>query len=206
MRNYMKKRLVIGISGATGAVYGIRMLEMLKDSDVETHLVLSNAAEKIIQLETDYTIDHVKGLAHYNHDIDNVGAAIASGSFDTIGMVVIPCSIKTLSGIANSFSVNLLIRAADVTLKERRKLVLMVGETPFHKGHFRLMSQAADIGAIITLPSVSFYTKPETIKDIVDQRVARTLNLFDIKLDSFKRWSQADGDKAMDLLKKERGL
>jgi 4-hydroxy-3-polyprenylbenzoate decarboxylase len=123
MRNYMKKRLVIGISGATGAIYGIRMLEILKDSDIETHLVLSNAAEKIIQLETDYTIGYVKGLAHYYHDIDNVGASIASGSFDTIGMIVAPCSIKTLSGIANSFSINLLIRSADVTLKERRKLV-----------------------------------------------------------------------------------
>ncbi len=200
----MKKRLVIGISGATGAVYGIRMLEMLKDSDIETHLVLSNAAEKVIQLETDYTADHVKGLAHYKYDVDNVGAAIASGSFETIGMVVIPCSIKTLSGIANSFSVNLMIRAADVTLKERKKLVLMLGESPYHKGHFRLMSQAADIGAIITLASVSFYTRPETIRDIVDQTVARTLNVFDIKLDSFKRWSQPDGEKAMDLLKRER--
>ncbi|MFH2043880.1 MAG: UbiX family flavin prenyltransferase [Pseudomonadota bacterium] len=202
----MKKRLVIGISGATGAIYGIRMLEVLKDSDIETHLVLSNAAEKIIQLETDFSVDHVKGLAHYNHDIDNVGASIASGSFDTIGMIVAPCSIKTLSGIANSFSLNLLIRAADVTLKERRKLVLMLGESPFHKGHFRLMSQAVDIGAIITLSAVSFYTRPATIQDIVDQSVARTLNIFDIKIDSFKRWSQADGDKAMDLLKKERDL
>jgi len=197
----MKRRLVIGISGATGVDYGIRMLEMLKDMDVETHLVMSNAAEKIIQIETDYQVDYVKGLADCVYDINNVGAAIASGSFETYGMVVVPCSIKTLSGIANSFSMNLLIRSADVTLKERRRLVLMVRETPFHKGHIKLMLQAADMGAIIAPPIPGFYKKPETIDDILNQTVGRILDLFDIKLDILKRWSKEDGERAREVFK-----
>ena len=200
----MKNRLVIGISGATGAVYAIRMLEVLKDTDIETHLIVSNAAEKTIQLETDFEVDYVKSLADVVYDIENVGAAIASGSFDTLGMVVIPCSIKTLSGIANSFNVNLLIRAADVTLKERRKLALMVRETPFHKGHFRLMGQAADMGAIISPPIPSFYKRPKTIDDILDQTVGRILGYFGIELNTFERWSEEDGDRAMELLNNER--
>ena len=200
----MKNRLVIGISGATGAVYAIRMLEVLKDTDIETHLIVSNAAEKTIQLETDFEVDYVKSLADVVYDIDNVGAAIASGSFETLGMVVIPCSIKTLSGIANSFNVNLLIRAADVTLKERRTLALMVRETPFHKGHFRLMAQAADMGAIITPPVPSFYKRPKTIDDLLDQSIGRILDFFSIKLDLFNRWSEEDGRKAMELLDNER--
>ena len=200
----MKNRLVIGISGASGTVYAVRMLEVLKHSAVETHLIVSNAAEKTIQLETDFQVDYVKSLADTVYDIDNVGAAIASGSFETLGMVVIPCSIKTLSGIANSFDVNLLIRAADVALKERRRLALMVRETPFHKGHIRLMAQAADMGAIIAPPIPSFYKRPKTIDDIVDQTVGRILEFFDIKLDTFERWSEEDGHKAMELLDNER--
>jgi len=201
----MSKRLVIGMSGATGAVYGIRMLEVLKDTDVETHLVISKAAEKTIQLETDYEVGYVKNLADCVHDILNVGAAIASGSFETIGMVVIPCSIKTLSGIANSFDTNLLIRAADVVLKERRKLVLLVRETPFHKGHLRLMQQAADMGAILAPPVPAFYNKPQTLDDIINQSVGRALNFFDIKLDLYKRWTMEDGEKAEALMNKENG-
>lgn len=185
----MKRRLVIGISGATGSIYGIRMLEVLKDTDVETHLVISDAAEKTILLETDYKVDYVRGLADCVYDINDVGSAIASGSFETIGMVVIPCSIKSLSGISNSFDTNLLIRAADVTLKEMRRLVLVVRETPFHKGHLRLMVQAADMGAVITAAIPCFYTKPETIDDIINQTVGRILDFFDIKLNLFKRWS-----------------
>ena len=200
----MKGRLVIGMSGATGAVYAMRMLRVLRDTDIETHLVISNAAEKTIQLETDYTVDYVKGLADRVYDIENVGAAIASGSFETLGMVVIPCSIKTLSGIANSFNVNLLIRAADVALKERRKLALMVRETPFHKGHFRLMAQAADMGALIIPPVPSFYKRPKTINDILDQTVGRILDFFGINVDTFNRWSEEDGDRAMALLDSER--
>ena len=200
----MKNRLVIGISGATGSVYAIRMLEVLKDADIETHIVISDAAQKTILLETDYTLDYVKGLGDHVYDIDNVGAAIASGSFETMGMVVLPCSIKTLSGIANCFNTNLLIRAADVTLKERRPLVLLVRETPFHKGHFRLMVQAADMGAIISPPIPSFYKRPKTIDDIIDQTVGRVLDVFDIEVDLFKRWSGEDGDRAMKLLDEER--
>jgi 4-hydroxy-3-polyprenylbenzoate decarboxylase len=200
----MKKRLVIGISGATGSIYAIRMLEALKDTDIETHLVISGAAETTIQLETDYQIDYVESLANFVYDIDNVGAAIASGSFESMGMVVIPCSIKTLSGVANSFNENLLIRAADVVLKERRTLVLMVRETPFHKGHLRLMAQAADMGAVIIPPSPSFYTKPKTIDDILNQTVGRILDFFGIRLGLFKRWSGEDGERAMEILKEGR--
>jgi 4-hydroxy-3-polyprenylbenzoate decarboxylase len=194
------KRLVIGMSGATGAVYGIRMLEVLRDVEVETHLVMSRAAEVTVQLETDFEVDYVKGLADYVYEIDNVGAAIASGSFETGGMVVIPCSIKTLSGIANSFSVNLLIRSADVTLKEGRRLVLMVRETPFHRGHLRLMLQAADMGALIAPAIPSFYKKPRTIDDILNQTVGRILDYFDVRVSLFKRWSKEDGQKAKALL------
>jgi 4-hydroxy-3-polyprenylbenzoate decarboxylase len=187
----MKKRLVIGISGATGCVYGIRMLQVLHDIDaIETHLIISHAAQQIIRAETDYDVNHVKSLASVVHDINNVGASIGSGSFHTIGMVIIPCTIKTLSGIANSFSDNLMIRAADVTLKEGRRLVLMVRETPFHKGHLRLMLQAADIGAVIIPAIPSFYQRPHTIDDIINQHVGRLLDVFDVTVPNlFKRWS-----------------
>ncbi len=201
----MGKKLIIGMSGATGAIYGIRMLEVLKDTDVETHLVMSKATEKTIQLETDYEVAYVESLADCVYDILNVGAAIASGSFETVGMVVAPCSVKTLSGIANSFDTNLLIRAADVALKERRRLVLLVRETPFHKGHLRLMQQAADMGAILAPPVPAFYNRPQTLDDIINQSVGRTLNFFDIKLDLYKRWTMEDGERAKALLNKENG-
>jgi len=200
----MKQRLVIGISGATGAVYGVRMLEVLRETDIETHLVISDAAEKTLLLETDYTLDYVTGLADVVHDIDNTGAAIASGSFETLGMAVVPCSIKTLSGVANSFNVNLLIRAADVTLKEQRRLLLMVRETPFHKGHLRLMLQVAEMGALIMPAIPSFYGRPKTIEDIVNQTVGRALDFFGIKLPIFQRWTHEDGERAQNLLKPGR--
>ena len=198
------KKLVIGISGATGPIYGIRMLEALKDTDIETHLVISSASETTIKLETDYKMNYIKGLADRVYDIKNVGGAIASGSFQTLGMVVAPCSIKTLSGIAHSFNENLLIRSADVTLKEGRKLVLMVRETPFHKGHLKLMLQAAEMGAVIAPAIPSFYKKPKTIDDIVNQSVGRILDFFDIKVGLFDRWSEDDSQKAMDLLSEKR--
>ncbi|MDZ4165366.1 MAG: UbiX family flavin prenyltransferase [Smithellaceae bacterium] len=200
----MKQRLVIGVSGATGAVYGVRMLEVLKETDIETHLVISEAAEKTLVLETDYTFDYVSGLADVVHDIDNTGASIASGSFETLGMAVVPCSIKTLSGVANSFNVNLLIRAADVTLKEQRRLLLMVRETPFHKGHLRLMLQVAEMGALIMPAIPSFYGRPKTIDDIVNQTVGRALDYFGIKLPIFQRWTREDGERAHNLLKPGR--
>lgn len=203
----MKKRLVIGISGATGPIYAIRMLEALKTVDVESHLVISGASETTIQLETDYHVDDVKALADCVYDIRNVGGAIASGSFETVGMVVAPCSIKTLSGIANSFNENLLIRAADVTLKEKRRLVLMVRETPLHKGHLRLMLQAADLGAVIAPAIPSFYKKPETIDDIVNQSVGRILDFFNIKVENiFKRWSGEDSQRASEILSMENSV
>jgi len=192
----MMRRLVVGISGATGSIYGIRMLEVLRGTDVETHLVMSEAAEKTIQLETDFTVEYVKGLADVVYDINNVGGTIASGSFETMGMVVIPCSIKTLSGIANSFNVNLLIRAADVTLKEQRRLVLMVRETPFHKGHLRLMLQATESGAVIAPPIPAFYKHPRTITELIDQAIGRILGLFQIKVDIFERWDEEDGARS----------
>lgn len=200
----MNKRIVIGMSGATGAIFGIRALETLRETDIETHLIISNAAKRTIRLETSYKVSEVEALADYCHDVDNIGASVASGSFKTLGMAVLPCSIKTLSGIANSFNVNLLIRAADVCLKERRRVVLMVRETPFHKGHFQLMMRAVDMGAIICPPIPSFYKKPKTLEEMVDQIVGRVLDLFDIETNLVKRWSERDGAEAMALLERER--
>lgn len=196
----MKKRLTVGISGASGIIYGIRMLEVLKNTDIETHLVISAAAEMTCNLETDKTLDYVINLANYVYNIKNIGAAIASGSFETLGMVVSPCSIKTLSGIANSYNNNLLVRAADVTLKEKRKLLLMVRETPFHKGHLNLMSRVTDVGAIVMPPVPAFYKKPKTLNDIINHCVGRMLDHFSIKTDIFKRWSTEDGEIVNELI------
>ena len=174
------KRIVVGMSGATGAIYGIRLLEVLSKLDVETHLVISDAAEKTIGMETPWTIEQVKSLAHTCYDNRNIGANIASGSFLNEGMVVIPCTMKTLSGIANAYNDNLLIRAADATLKEKRRLVVVARETPFHKGHLRLMMAAADLGATILPPIPAFYGHPKTIDDIIDHLVGKVLDMFRI--------------------------
>jgi 4-hydroxy-3-polyprenylbenzoate decarboxylase len=182
------KRLIVGISGATGAIYGIRLLEALAETDIETHLVISQAAEITIHMETSWKIDEVKALAHTCYDTRDVGANIASGSFLCEGMVVIPCAIKTLSGIANSYNDNLLVRAADVTIKEKRKLVVVVRETPFHKGHLRLMMNLADLGATILPPIPAFYCLPQTIDDIVNHLVGKVLDMFHIEHNLFKRW------------------
>ncbi len=184
-------KIVVGISGASGAIYGIRTLEVLKQAGIETHLVISDSAKRTLAYETDYTIDAVKALATRVHDINDVGAGIASGSFRHDGMIIAPCSIKTLSAVANCFATNLMIRAADVTLKERRKLVLMLRETPLHLGHLRLMAQAAEAGAVIAPPMPAFYHRPQSIGDIVDQSVNRALDQFDlgITLDLFPRWT-----------------
>lgn len=189
------KRLVIGISGASGVIYGIRLLEVLRQvPNVEAHLVMSNAAKQTILLETDYQVKEVEAMADAVYRFTDIAASISSGSFKTMGMVVIPCSMKTLSGIAISFSDNLLLRAADVTLKDRRPLVLLIRETPLHLGHLRLMTQVAEIGGIIVPPMPAFYHRPQTIDDIVNQTVNRTLDLFDIELpqDLFERWSGAN--------------
>jgi len=184
-------KLVVGISGASGAIYGLRMLEVLKQIGVETHLVMSDAAKRTIVYETDYTLDAVKNLATHVHDINDIGACIASGSFRHDGMVVAPCSIKTLSAVAHSFSTNLLLRAADVALKERRRLVLMIRETPLHLGHLRLMTQVAEIGAVLVPPMPAFYHQPKTLDDIINQSVSKALDQFDlgVELDLFKRWT-----------------
>ena len=187
------KRLIVGMSGASAAIYGIRLLEVLKETDVETHLVISSAAKKIILLETDFEVEEVEAMANHVYDIDDIGAAIASGSFKTDGMVIIPCSIKSLSAIANSYGANLLLRAADVTLKERRRLVAVVRETPLHRGHLQLMLKLTDMGAIIFPPLPAFYHRPKTVEDIVDHTVGRVLDLFGVDHALFERWSGSTG-------------
>lgn len=190
-------RIVVGISGSTGVIYGIRLLQVLQQHpDIETHLVISNPAKQNVGLETDYTAEQVQALAHTVHRIDNLAASISSGSFKTGGMVVIPCSMKTLSGIAHSYNDNLLVRAADVTLKERRRLVLVARETPLHLGHLRLMTQVAEMGAILLPPMPAFYHKPKTIDDIINQTVGRVLDALEIEHESlFKRWTGTDGTR-----------
>jgi 4-hydroxy-3-polyprenylbenzoate decarboxylase len=186
------KRLIVGMSGASAAIYGIRLLEVLKETDnepVETHLVITSAARKIILMETDFQVEEVEEMADYVYDIDDIGAAIASGSFKTDGMVIIPCSIKSLSAIAHSYSANLLLRAADVILKERRRLVAVVRETPLHKGHLQLMLRLTDMGAIIFPPLPAFYQRPRTVEDIIDHTVGRVLDLFGIDHALFERWN-----------------
>ncbi|MDE0875767.1 MAG: UbiX family flavin prenyltransferase [Porticoccaceae bacterium] len=183
------KRLVIGMSGSSGVIYGIRMLEVLaKDPEVETHLILSQAAKMNIGIETEWSVADVEALADEVHNNKNIGASIASGSYKTAGMIVVPCSMKTLSGIANSYAENLIIRAADVMLKERRQLVIVPRESPLHTGHCELMLKASQIGAVICPPSPAFYTSPKTVDDIINHSVARVLDLFDIESDRLQRW------------------
>jgi 4-hydroxy-3-polyprenylbenzoate decarboxylase len=186
----MSKRIVIGIAGASGVTYGIRMLECLQESAYETHLILSEAAKTNIKIETAYQPDEVAAMADFVYDHKNVAAGPASGSFLTEGMVVVPCTIKTLSGIANSYTENLLVRAADVSLKEKRKLVLVVRETPLHKGHLALMSRAADMGAHILPPVPSFYHRPKSIQDIIDQTIGKIFDYMGIRHDLFQRWGE----------------
>jgi 4-hydroxy-3-polyprenylbenzoate decarboxylase len=188
-----KMTLIVGISGATGAMYGIRLLQVLAGiKEIETHLIISPVAAKNIQLETEYTLKKVKALAHYTYDIDDIGACLSSGSFKRDGMIIAPCSIKTLSALANSYTSNLLIRAADVTLKERRKLVVLARETPLHLGHLRNMVSLTEMGAIIMPPVPAFYHRPKTIQDIIDHTIGKVLDLFDIEHNLFKRWTGLD--------------
>jgi len=168
-------RVIVALTGASGAILGIRALERLRALGVETHLVISAAAHITIAQETDWKVSDVQALAHVSHDPRNIGATIASGSFPAHGMLVIPCSIKTLSGIANSYADDLIVRAADVTLKEGRPLVLVVRETPLHRGHLRLMDLAARAGAVIFPPVPAFYQRPATLDELVDQTVARAV-------------------------------
>jgi flavin prenyltransferase len=181
--------LVVAITGATGVIYGVEMLRVLKELGQETHLILSEAACMNLSIETHYSLDEVKSLANVVYNNKDIGAAVASGSFRTRGMIVAPCTIKTLSAIANSFTSNLVVRAADVALKERRTLVLMVRETPLHKGHLDLMSRAADCGAVILPPMPAFYHQPETIMDIIHQSIGKVLDQVGIEHNLFKRWT-----------------
>jgi flavin prenyltransferase len=184
-------RLIVGISGASGAVLGARMLQVLRNIDVEVHLVMSKAAELTLACETDLKRDQLRAMAHTTYGIGDIAAAISSGSFRTMGMVIIPCSIRTMSEIASGVTSNLLTRAADVVLKERRWLVLVVRETPLHSLHLRTMASLAEAGAIIAPPVPGFYALPKSVDDIVDHTVGRVLDLFDIEAGMVKRWRGA---------------
>lgn len=186
-----KQRLVIGISGASGVILGIRALEILSQIDtIETHLLITTAARLTIAQETDWTLKDIHALADIVYKENDISASIASGSFTTMGMIVLPCSIKTLSAIANSYADNLLVRAVDVTLKEGRPLILGVRETPLHRGHLRLMNQAAEAGAIIYPPMPAFYTKPRSIDEMVDNLVGRILARIGIENEQYLRWKE----------------
>lgn len=185
-----KERLVVGLTGASGVILGIRLLEVLQSMDIETHLIISPTARQTITNETEWALSDVLALANVTYDYEDTGAVIASGTYSTMGMVVIPCSIKTLSAIANSYSDNLLVRAADVTLKEGRPLVLVVREAPLHRGHLRLMSLAAKAGSIIFPPVPAFYTHPLTVDDIINNTVGRVLARIGITNKLYKRWKE----------------
>jgi len=185
-----KRKIIIGISGASGTIYGVRLLEVLREyPDIETHLVISDIAKEIILHENGIEPERVLAMADVVHPIKNLGAAISSGSFLTEGMIVAPCSIKSLSGIANSYNDNLLVRAADVCLKERRKLIIVLRETPLHLGHLELMTRVTRYGATLLPPMPSFYHKPQTIDDIINQTVGKVLDNFGIGHSLFNRWS-----------------
>ena len=198
------RRVIVGISGASGVVYGVRLLQVLRTvNDVETHLVMTPAARRTLILETNHSVEEIESLADAVHKCGDIAACISSGSFRAAGMIVAPCSIKTVSGIATSFSENLLLRAADVMLKERRRLILLVRETPMHLGHLRLLVQVAEMGAIIMPPTPAFYHRPASVDDIVDQTVNRALDMLDIELreDLFDRW-HGPTDRSREVVRK----
>lgn len=184
----MTRRIIVGVSGASGIIYGVRALQLLRECQVETHLVVSKSAELTLHHEMDMPLAQFKSLADEVHPVKNVGASIASGSFPTAGMLIAPCSVRTMSEIASGVTSTLLTRAADVVLKERRRLVLMVRETPLHTGHLRTMTALSEMGAVIAPPVPAFYTRPETLDDIVTQSVGRALDLFDLQVEQVRRW------------------
>lgn len=200
------KRLIVGISGASGVIYGIRLLQALRDKPVETHLVLSKAAEVTLAYETDIKVAAVHELADISYPEADIAAAISSGSFKTLGMVIAPCSIRSMSEIATGVTSNLLTRAADVVLKERRRLVLMVRETPLHTGHLRSMTALSEMGAIVAPPLPAFYALPETVDDIIDHSVGRVLDLFEIDSGKVRRWGEpaADGGKPLRAVRRKK--
>lgn len=181
-------KLIVGISGATGAIYGIRTLQTLKACHIESHLVLTDSAKQTIEMETSFSVKEVEKLAGFVHDNRDIGASISSGSFKTDGMIIAPCAIKSLSALANSYNNSLLVRAADVVLKERRKLVVIPRETPLHLGHLKLLTSVAEMGAVILPPMPAYYHLPKSIDDIINQTVGKALDQFDIDHQLFKRW------------------
>jgi len=190
LEGHRLKRIVVGISGASGTIYGVRLLEVLGQvNDIQTHLILSRAARVTMEYETSIKPEILEGLASVNHSPDDLAACVSSGSFKTEGMIVAPCSMKSLSMIANSINDNLLVRAADVTLKERRKLILIVRETPLHLGHLRQMTAVTEMGGVILPPVPSFYHKPRTIEDIVDQTIGKALDQLGVPHQLFDRWA-----------------
>ena len=184
------ERIVVGMSGASGAILGIRLLEVLSAYEIEVHLVISGSAKRTIQLETDWQVKDVEALADKVHDFDDIGAPIASGSFRTRGMAIIPCSIKTLSALANSYNTNLLIRAADVTLKERRRLVVVPREAPLHAGHLDLMAKIERLRGMILPPFMTFYHRPKSMDDMINHLVGKVLDCFQIDNNLFQRWGE----------------
>ena len=185
------RRLIVGLSGATGSIFGIRILQVLQPiPDIETHMVMSKAAKMTLQVETPHSAKDVEDMADVVHDINNIGASIASGSFRTAGMVIAPCSMKSMGGIVLSVGGDLLVRASDVILKERKKLVLVVRETPLHLGHLESMAQLTRMGAVIFPPVPAFYHRPKTLDDVINQTVARILDQFEIETDMFSRWNE----------------
>lgn len=185
------RRLIVGISGASGAIYGIRLLQLLRDTEIETHLILSQTARVTIAHETEFRVPEVEALADVVHSNQDLAAACSSGSFRTLGMIVAPCSVKTMSEIATGTTANLLSRAADVVLKERQRLVLMLRETPLHLGHIRSMAAVTEAGAILYPPVPAFYAQPASIMEMVDHTLGRVLDLFDIDLGTVRRWTGA---------------
>ncbi len=184
-----RKRLIVAISGASGAIYGVRLLELLQATEIETHLVISRTAKVTLATETNFKVADVEGLADVVHANDDLGAACSSGSFQNLGMIVAPCSIKTMSEIATGVTANLISRAADVALKERRRVVLMLRETPLHLGHIRTMAAVTEAGAIVYPPVPAFYANPRSLEDMIDHTIGRALDLFDIDLGTVRRWS-----------------
>ena len=199
------KRLIVGLSGASGVIYGARALELLKGSGIETHLVMSRSAEVTLAYETKLKVKDLQALADVVHPIHDIAASISSGSFKTLGMLIAPCSVRTLSEIATGVTSTLLTRAADVVLKERRRLVLMLRETPLHTGHLRAMTAVSEMGAIVAPPIPAFYFGPKTIDDIVNQSVGRALDLFGIELGIVKRWGEQGGAGASPRRRPKRG-
>ncbi len=192
----LRNRIIVGISGASGAIYGVRMLQVLTELPVETHLVMSRAAEMTLAYETDLTPKDVRALADVVHGFGDVGAPIASGSFRTMGMVIAPCSVHSMAEIATGVTSNLLTRAADVVLKERRRLVLMLRETPLHTGHLRNLTALSEMGAVIAPPVPAFYARPASVEDIVDHSVGRVLDLFGLETGLVRRWGELSDKNA----------